>query len=284
MQQHIGSPPECLVKAGDIVKEGMLIGKSTGFICANIHSPVPGEVKEIKDIYLANGQSSKAVIVELSGEFDASGKKLSKQNWEDLSSKELLDKIISCGIVGLGGATFPTHVKFTIPRQKSVEFFVVNGVECEPYLTADYRLLLEKTSELLQGIRIVTRILKPKKVYIAIEANKPDAIEIMEKACGETDLPIEVVGLKVKYPQGDEKQVLKAVLDREVPSGGLPIDIGAVVSNVGTVYAIYEAVVFSKPLIERVVTVSGGAIRNPGNLKARIGTPIKDLIISLIDC
>ena len=278
LQQHIGSPPECLVQAGDAVKEGMLLAKGTGFISSNIHSPVPGEVKEIRDIFLANGMRSPAVVVELEGEFDALGKKQVKQEWQDLTGKELLGLITENGIVGLGGATFPSAVKLTIPKQKKVEAFVINGVECEPYLTADYRLMLEKTQEIVEGIRIIHKILKPEKVYFAIELNKPDAIEIVGNSLKELDFPAEVVPLQVKYPQGDEKQVLKAVLDREVPSGGLPMEIGAVVSNVGTVFAVYEAVVLRKPLIERIVTVSGKAIKNPANLKARIGTPIGSLI------
>jgi electron transport complex protein RnfC len=278
LQQHIGSPPECLVQVGDQVKEGMLLAKSTGFISSNIHSPVPGEVTEIRDVFLANGFRSPAVVVELAGEFDALGKKQAKREWTGMNGKELLDLIRENGIVGLGGATFPSAVKLTIPKQKKVEAFVINGVECEPYLTADYRLMLEKTEEILEGIRIVHKILKPDMVFFAIELNKPDAIEVMTKALSGLEFPAQVVPLKVKYPQGDEKQVLKAVLDREVPSGGLPMDIGAVVSNVGTIYAIYEAIVLQKPLIERVVTVSGKGVKKPANLKARIGTPIGSLI------
>ena len=278
LSQHIGSPSECVVTQGDEVREEMLIGKSTGFISANIHSPVPGIVKSIETILLPTGVSSQAVVIELQGEFNRIGKQHEKQTWDNLGKEELIQKIVDKGVVGLGGATFPSHVKYTVPRQKKAEYFVVNGVECEPYLTADYRLMLEKTSELFTGIRIIQKVLGVKKTLIGIEVNKPDAIEIMEQAAKESGLDIEVVPCKMKYPQGDEKQLLKAVLGREVPSGGLPLDIGAVVSNVGTVFAVYEAVVWNKPLIERVVTVSGGAIQRPGNLKVRIGTSVGTLI------
>ncbi len=276
--QHIGSPAECLVDKGDEVHEEMLLGKSTGFISANIHCPIPGVIKGIDDIILPSGARSKSITIEMQGEFNRLGKKRDSFDWRDSSKQELLDLIKERGIVGLGGATFPTHVKYTIPRQKRVEVFVVNGVECEPYLNSDYRLMLEKTKEILEGIRIVARILEPEKIYFGIEANKPEAIELAAQACAEENFDVEVVPLELKYPQGDEKQLLEAILGREVPSGGLPIDIGAVVSNVGTIYAIYEAMVQAKPLIERIVTVSGGAIKNPMNFKVRIGTPVRTLI------
>ena len=278
LSQQLGSPSECIVKPGDEVREGMLIGKSTGFISANIHSPVPGTVKEISDIYLANGMTSRAVVIEMEGEFDRLGKEESKTSWDNLSSKELIEIIDSSGIVGLGGATFPANVKFSLPKGKKAEYLVINGVECEPYLTADHRLMIEKSDQIIEGIKIIASIIKPEKLAIGIEANKPDAIEVMKEAALRADLSLDVVGLEVKYPQGDEKQLLKAITNREVPSGALPIEIGCVVSNVGTVHAIYEAVVLGKPLIERVVTVSGGAIKNPQNLKVRIGTPISSLI------
>lgn len=278
LSQHIGSPSECVVSAGDKVQEEMLIGKSTGFISTNIHSPVPGIVKSIESILLPTGVASQAVVIELQGEFNRIGKQHEKQNWDSFGKEQLIQKILEKGIVGMGGATFPSHVKYTVPRQKKAEYFVVNGVECEPYLTADYRLMLEKTAELFTGIRIIQKMLGVQKTYIGIELNKPDVIEIMEKAAGESGLDVEVVPCKMKYPQGDEKQLLKAILEKEVPSGGLPLDIGAVVSNVGTIFAVYEAVVWNKPLIERVVTVSGGAVANPANLKVRIGTSAGSLI------
>lgn len=278
LSQHLGKPADLAVEVGDEVREGMLLGKSSGFISAPVHSPVPGKVKEIKDVYLPNGIKTKAVVIEMEGEFDRSGKEQHRREWKHMSEKELLDIITENGIVGLGGATFPTNVKFSIPKGKKAELFVVNGVECEPYLTIDHRLMLEKTDELLEGVEIIDKILAPERMAIAIEENKPDAIQLMEEKIADRGLNIEVIPLKLKYPQGDEKLVLKAITGEEVPSGGLPIDIGAVVSNAGTVYSIFEAVVFSKPLIERFVTVSGGAIKDSANLKVRVGTPIGDLI------
>lgn len=278
MHQHMGKPAECIVQVGDLLKEGMLIGRSTGFFSANIYSPVPGTVTEIKEIYLPNGLKCQAVVVELAGEFDRSGKDEKKHEWEQLSGKELLDKISDMGIVGLGGATFPTHVKFSIKEGASVEYFVVNAVECEPFLTCDHRLMLEKTAEIMEGVRIVKKILNPDHVIIGIETNTPDAIEEMRRINEVKGLGFEIVPLKTQYPQGDEKQLLKATINREVPSGGLPLDIGAVVANVGSIFAIYEAVALNKPLVERVVTVTGSIIKNPSNLKAKIGTKIGELI------
>ncbi len=278
LSQHLGKPSDIAVEVGDEVREGMILGTSSGFISVPVHSPVPGTVKEIKDVYLPNGIKSRAIVIEMEGEFDRSGKEESTREWENLSSKELIDIIQENGIVGLGGATFPSHVKFSIPKGKKAEVFVVNGVECEPYLTIDHRLMLEKSDELIEGIKIIRKILEPERLAIGIEVNKPDAIRLMEEKAREHDIPLEVIPLELKYPQGDEKLLLKAVTGREVPSGALPIEIGAVVSNAGTVFSIYEAVVHQKPLIERLVTVSGGAIKNPANLKVRIGTSIGDLI------
>ncbi len=278
LSQHIGAPAECLVSVGDEVREGMMIGKPTSFVSVAIHSPVPGTVKEIKRIRLPNGVQTDAVCIELAGEFDRLGKSQETFEWESMSAKELLDQMAQMGIVGLGGATFPTHVKFSPPKGSKVEFFVLNGVECEPYLCADHRLMIEKTREIFEGLRIIRKILEPDRVLFAIEANKPDAIEVVSAYAREHAPDVEVLPLHVKYPQGDEKQVLKALTGREVPSGGLPIDIGAVVSNVGTVNAIYEAISLKKPLIERGLTVSGGAVKKPGNYKVRIGTPVSQLL------
>ncbi|MBN2439695.1 MAG: electron transport complex subunit RsxC [Spirochaetales bacterium] len=278
MHQHMGKPAECIVEKGDIIREEMLLGKATGFFSANIHSPIPGKVVDIKEIYLPSGMKSNAVIIELAGEFDRAGKSSSKKSWENLSPKELIDKISDMGIVGLGGATFPTHIKYTLKEGFRLEYFIINGVECEPYLTADHRLMLEKTEEILEGIQIVKKILGPENIIIGIEENKPDAIDTMQRLIADKKYDIEVVPLKTKYPQGDEKQLLQSIINREVPSGGLPLDIGSVVSNVGTIFAIYEAIVYEKPLIERIVTVSGSLVKNPGNFKVKIGTKISELI------
>jgi electron transport complex protein RnfC len=276
LNQHMGAPAECLVEAGETVREGMLIGKARGVFSANVHASIPGKVKEIRDIYLANGMPSKAVVVEFEGEFERSSG--APQQWQEKDPQELLELVREQGIVGMGGATFPTPIKFSIREGSSVETFVVNGVECEPFLTADHRLMLEKTGHVLEGIEIVRRILSPERVLIGVEENKPDAVEALQGEIARRSSEIEVVVLKTRYPQGDEKQLLKALIGREVPSGGLPLDIGAVVSNVGTVFAIYEAVALGKPLIERIVTVTGPVLENPANFKVRIGTPVGNLL------
>ena len=276
--QHLGSPAELAVDAGQTVREGMLIGRATGYVSSPVHSPIPGLVKEIGSIHLPNGVRSQTVVIELQGEFDRLGKPQERFDWETMEAKEILGLISEMGVVGLGGATFPTHVKLSIPRGTVIDTFIVDGVECEPYLTADHRIMLEKPDEIITGIRIVRKILGVERVFIGIEENKPDAIEVMSAAAAGSGLPVEVVPLHLKYPQGDEKQLIKALTGREVPSGGLPLNVGTVVNNVGTLIAIYEAVVFRKPLIERVLTVSGGAVANPMNLKVRIGTPIGQVI------
>ncbi len=278
LSQHIGAPAECLVKKGDTVEEGQLIGQSGGFVSANIHSPVPGEVKEIKNIYLPNGISTPAVVIEMQGEFSRLGKETPVNSWEEKSVEELTAKISEMGIVGQGGATFPTHVKLAVPKGKTCEVFIVNAVECEPYLTSDHRIMLEKGREVLEGVKIIQKILNPQRTVIGIEANKMDAVEHLGSLAEEAGLSVEVMPLAVKYPQGAEKNLIKAVTGREVPSGKLPLEVGVINANVGTCLSVYEAVVEDKPVIERVVTVSGGAIKEPSNLKARIGTSFKTLI------
>ncbi|MFP3958885.1 MAG: electron transport complex subunit RsxC [Spirochaetaceae bacterium] len=278
LSQHIGKPSEPQVEPGDQVREGQLVGKAPGFVSANIHAPIPGEVKELRNVYLPNGVSTRAVVIELSGEFDRLGKQQEPKEWRNLDRKTLISAIQENGIVGMGGATFPTHVKYSIPQGKTCDWMILNGVECEPYLTADHRLMLEYTDQVLEGLEIAARVLEADHVAIGIEENKPDAIHRMKRRVKERGLEFDVVVLTTKYPQGGEKQLIKAVTGREVPSGGLPIDVGCMVSNAGTLNAVYEAVALDKPLMERVVTVTGGAVRNPGNLKARIGTTFGDLI------
>ena len=278
LSQHIGAPCECLVKKGDMVEEEQLIGKSGGFVSANIHSPVPGEVKEIKKIFLPNGIAVDAVVIEMQGEFKRLGKESPSVDWSGMDNEQIIARIAEMGIVGQGGATFPTHVKLTLPKGKSCETFIVNAVECEPYLTADHRIMLEKGNEILEGIRIIQKILSPLKTVVGIESNKMDAVEHLQNLCSEKGLDIEIMPLAVKYPQGAEKNLIKAVTGREVPSGKLPLEVGVINANVGTCLSIYEAVVLKKPVVERVVTVSGGAIKNPSNLKARVGTSFRTLI------
>lgn len=276
MSQHLGAPATLLKAVGDHVSMGEMIGQASSFISANVHSPVDGTVTAIKKVTMANSVTCDAVVIkpdEVQNDVFTE-----RHDYSSLSKEELLAQIKEKGIVGLGGATFPAHVKMTISPGKSVENLVINGVECEPYLTADHRLMLEKPYEVLEGIMICRQILEPKNTIIGIEANKMDAVETLRKAIAEKGYPIQVMPLKMKYPQGDEKQLLKAVIDKEIPSGKLPIAIGAVVSNVGTVNAVYEAVALGKPLYERVVTVTGGGIKNPGNYLVKVGTKVGDLV------
>lgn len=279
MAQHLGAPAEAVVAAGDEVTEGMLIGKPAGFISAAVHSPVDGTVKEIKEIFLVNGMKSKAVVIEKKEGFQSSVKQKTDE-WKSKTPEELNEVVKELGVVGLGGATFPANVKYAVPKGAKAEYLIINAVECEPYLSADHRVMLEKTSEILEGIRIIQKIVNPEKIAIGIEINKPDAIEKIREQAAAEKFDLDVVPLKMKYPQGDEKQLIKAVTGREVPSGALPIEVGCVVSNVGTVNAVYEAVALNKPLYERVVSVSGLGVNNPGNILARVGTPIRQLIDS----
>jgi electron transport complex protein RnfC len=278
LSQHIGAPCECLVKKGDLVEEEQIIGKSGGFVSANIHSPVPGEVIEIKQIFLPNGMAVEAVVIEVKGEFKRLGKESLLHDWRVMTNEEISSKIAEMGIVGQGGATFPTHVKLTLPKGKSCETFIINAVECEPYLTSDHRVMLEKGSEVLEGIQIMQRLLSPLNTIIGIESNKMDAVTLLQSLIAEKGLDIEVIPLEVKYPQGAEKNLIKALTGNEVPSGKLPLEVGVINANVGTCLSVYEALVLNKPVIERIVTVSGGAIKNPSNLKARVGTSFRSLI------
>ncbi|MDC7224135.1 MAG: electron transport complex subunit RsxC, partial [Spirochaetales bacterium] len=278
LSQHIGAPAECLVQPGDTVQEEDMIGKAAGFVSANIHSSVPGTVKEIREIFLPNGMKSQAVAIELSGEFSRLGKESQKDDWKTMDNDAIRRRISDNGIVGMGGATFPTHVKMSLPEGKVCEYFIINAVECEPFLTSDHKLMLTQADEILEGIEIVRKLLNPEKVIIGIEANKMDAARLLEEHIAQKGYKVEVAPLKVKYPQGAEKSLIKAITGREVPSGKLPLEVGVINANVGTCFAIYEAVVYDKPLVERLVTVSGSAVKNPGVFKVRVGTPIRELI------
>ncbi|MFV0521266.1 MAG: electron transport complex subunit RsxC [Mangrovibacterium sp.] len=277
--QHIGAPAQALVKKGDEVKVGQLIAKSGGFVSANIHSSVSGKVTKVDLALDASGYNKRGVFITVEG--DEWEESINRDEILDteikLDAKTIVDKIAEAGIVGLGGATFPTHVKLMPPPGKKAEMLILNGVECEPYLTADHRLMLEKAAEILVGIRIMMKAIDVNKAYIGIENNKKDAIAHLQKLTA-SDNEIVVVPLKVQYPQGGEKQLINAVTGREVPSGALPIEVGAVVSNVGTAFAVYEAVQKNKPLVERVVTVTGKSLTNPSNFLVRIGTNVQELI------
>ncbi len=277
--QHIGAPASPVVNKGDVVKVGQLLAQASGFVSANIHSPFSGSIAKIDEAIDITGFSRPAIFINVEGDewldtIDRTDTLIGECN---LSSVEITTKVKEAGIVGLGGATFPSHIKLSIPPGKTVQVLLINGVECEPYLTADHRLMLEKGDEILIGTQLLMRALGVTKAFIGIENNKPDALLLLKTLA--TKYPgIEIVPLKVKYPQGGEKQLIKAVLNREVPSGMLPVDVGAVVHNVGTAFAVYEAVQKNKPLIERVVTVTGKSIKNPSNIRVRIGTPAIQLV------
>lgn len=279
LSQHIGAPAEAMVAKGDRVKTGQLIAKSAGFVSANIHSTVSGIVESLEPVMDSSGYKRPAITINVEGDdWEPSVDRSPDLKKEiTLSAQDIIKKIAEAGIVGLGGATFPTHVKLSVPAGKKAEMLVINGVECEPFLTSDHRLMLEKGHELMIGIQILMKALNVPKAMVGIEANKPDAVSHLQ-SLAKSYSGIEVQPLKVKYPQGGEKQLIKALTGREVPSGGLPIDIGAVVHNVGTALAVYEAVQKNKPLVERIVTVTGKNLAHPSNFLVRIGTPVSALI------
>jgi H+/Na+-translocating ferredoxin:NAD+ oxidoreductase subunit C len=276
LSQHAGAPCKPLVSIGQEVKKGEMIGEPGGFVSAPVHSSVSGKVIAIGEFQNAMGRMVNSVVIENDMKDEWTALKDSP-DYMSLSADELKEKIKAAGIVGLGGAAFPTAVKLSPPKEKPIDAVVINGAECEPYLTADYRLMLEKPKEIVEGLKILMKVLNVQKGLIGIEDNKPDAVAKMkEAAAGEAG--IQVLSLEVKYPQGAEKMLIKAVLGREVPSRGLPMDVGVVVQNVGTALSIYEAARFGKPLIERVVTVTGEGIREPKNLMSRVGTKISELV------
>ena len=272
LSQHIGAPAAACVKKGDAVRVGQVIGTAAGFVSSNIHAPVSGTVVAVDATPDTGGIRRPSISIRAEGDvwIDTIDRSDRLVKTCDLSKEE------AC-LVGMGGATFPTHVKLAVPAGKTAEMLIINGVECEPFLTADHRLMLEKGAEILVGVDILAKALGTQKAYIGIENNKPDAIERLTQLAVEYP-HIEIVPLRVRYPQGGEKQLIEAITGREVPSGGLPIDVGAVVQNVGTAFAVYEAVQKNKPLIERIVTVTGRCLARPSNLRVRIGTPIASLI------
>jgi electron transport complex protein RnfC len=279
LAHYIGAPSEAIVKKGDLVKAGQLIGKANGFISANVHSSVSGKVNKI-DVQLdASGYKRPSVFIDVDGDEWLENIDRSSTIIREclLPKEEILKKIQDAGIVGLGGATFPAHVKLSPPPGKKADVLIINAVECEPYLTCDHQLMLEKGEEIIVGITIIMKVLDVKRAVIGIENNKPDAIAHLSKIASQYK-GIEVVALKVQYPQGGEKQLIDAVIGRQVPSGALPIEVGAVVQNVGTTFAIYEAVQKNKPLIERVMTVTGKSATQPANYRVRIGTLLSEVV------
>ena len=283
MCQHIGAPAKPVVKRGDVVKVGTLLGEAGGFVSAPIYSSVSGKVTKVDVALDASGTRRPAVYVDVDGDeweesIDRTPDLVKLSDRPNLDSKTIIEKIKNAGIVGMGGATFPCHVKLSPPPGCKAECVIINAVECEPYLTADHRLMLEHPDEILVGVDLIMKAVDVTKGYIGIENNKPDAIALMkEKAQAYPN--IEVVPLKVKYPQGGEKQLIDAVVNRQVPAPpAIPINVGAIVQNVGTAFAIYQAVMKNKPLIDRVITVTGKSVKQPSNLLARLGTPFQQLI------
>lgn len=276
MSQHIGAPAECLVKKGDRVLVGQKIGQANGFISANIHSSVSGTIKDVKQVSTAGGGKSLAVIVENDGQYEEIDMPKPK-DYKEMTKEEIVALVKEAGVVGMGGATFPTNVKLAPPPDKKIDAIILNGAECEPYLTCDHRLMLEETNMIVEGLRIILHMFPEAKGYIGIEDNKKNAIEAMREAT--KDIPnIEVKALKTKYPQGAEKQLIYAVTKREVPSGKLPADAGCIVQNVNTVREVYNAVVNGRPTTSRVVTVTGEAVAEPKNVRIRLGMSYRELV------
>ncbi len=279
LSHYIGSPSEAVVKKGDMVKVGQLIGKANGFISANVHSSVSGKVAKI-DVQLdASGYKRPAVFIDVEGDewLETIDRSLEIKQECNLTKEEIVNKIKEAGIVGLGGATFPAHVKLSPPPGKKAELLIINAVECESYLTCDHQLMLEKGEEILVGVSILMKALDVNRAVVGIENNKKDAIAHLT-GLAKSYKGIEIAPLKVRYPQGGEKQLIDAIIRRQVPSGKIPIEVGAVVQNVGTTFAVYEAVQKNKPMIERVLTVTGKNAPNPGNYLVRLGVYLSTVV------
>lgn len=279
VNQHLGAPSKLLVEKGQKVKVGELLAKAEAFICANLHSPYSGTISKIDFAIDISGYKKQAIFIDVERDEWLEDIDRTKDIIREikLDSKQIIEKIKEKGIVGLGGAAFPTHVKYMIPEGKKAEFLIINAVECEPYLTSDYRAMLEHTEEAFVGIEIMKRALNVEKAFIGIEDNKPEAIKLMTEFSKKYK-NTEVVPLKTKYPQGAEKQLIFAITKREVPSGKLPIEVGCVVNNLGTSIAIYQAVQKNKPLIDNIMTLTGKNVKAQKNLLVRVGTPLNSII------
>jgi electron transport complex protein RnfC len=288
LSQHIGAPAKPVVQKGDRVKVGTMIAEAGGFVSAPIFSSVSGTVAKIDTAIDATGYRKPAIYITVNGDewepkIDRSDKLETVESHLELTPEEIVNRIKNAGVVGMGGACFPTFIKLTPPPTAKAECVIINAVECEPYITADFRLMMEKADEILIGLELLMMGAKVTTGYIGIETNKMPAIELLTKKCAEkfngSKYHVEVVPLKQRYPQGGEKQLVDAVIQRQVPAPpAIPVNVGAIVQNVGTAYAVYEAVMKHKPLFERYTTVTGKKIKNPGNFLVRMGTPMKDLI------
>ena len=279
MNQHLGAPATPVVQKGDKVKVGQLIGEAQAFMCANVHSPVSGTVLKVEPCKDAFGLAKPAVYINVEGDewMETIDRTPDIKRECTLEPKEIVAKLKEMGIVGLGGATFPAHIKYSVPEGKKAEYLIINAAECEPYLTSDYRVMMEHAEEVCIGVSILRKALGVPNAYIGIESNKPLAIAKMQEMARQFE-GIVIVPLKVKYPQGAEKQLINAVTGRKVPSGKLPIDVGCVVSNLGTSFSVYEAIQKNKPLIENILTVTGKKLPSQHNYIVRIGTTYNDII------
>ena len=288
LSQHIGAPAVPVVQKGDKVKVGTMIADAGGFVSAPIYSSVSGTVLKIDTAIDATGYRKPAIIINVEGDeweetIDRSDKLETVKAHPELTPEEIINRVKTAGITGMGGAGFPTFIKLTPPPTAKAECVIINAVECEPYITADYRLMMEKSDEILVGLELLMMAAKVTTGYIGIETNKPKAIDLLTKKCAEafsaSEYTVEVVPLKQRYPQGGEKQLVDAVINRQVPAPpAIPVNVGAIVQNVGTAYAVYEAVMKRKPLFERYTTVTGKRLQRPGNVLVRMGTPMQDLI------
>ncbi|MDP2689955.1 MAG: electron transport complex subunit RsxC [Deltaproteobacteria bacterium] len=277
LRQHAGAPCEPLVKKGDTVEEGQKIADVKAFVSAPIHASISGKIKDIDLAPHPGGMRTLAVAIEGDGnrkEWKLDG---SEADPSSFAPEALRDAIRDAGIVGMGGAAFPTSVKLSPPKGRTIDAVILNGCECEPFLTADHRIMAEEPKKAVWGLRALMRATGAAKGYIGIEENKPDAIEALRAAIGSSP-DVGIIVLEAKYPQGAEKMLIQAALGRKVPPGKLPLDVGVVVNNVGTAVAVYEAINFKKPLIERVVTVSGNGVKEPGNLRVRVGTSFEEVL------
>ena len=283
LSQHIGAPAKPVVEKGDKVKVGTLIAEAGGYVSAPIYSSVSGTVLKIDNAIDATGYRKPAIIINVEGDeweesIDRSEKLETLAAHPELTPEEIVERVKRAGVTGMGGAGFPTFVKLCPPPTAKAECIIINGVECEPYITADYRLMMEHADEILVGLELLMKAAKVEKGYIGIEENKPEAIQLLEEKTA-NDSRIEVVPLKTKYPQGGEKQLVDAVIQRQVPAPpAIPVNVGAIVQNVGTTFAVYQAVMKNKPLFERYTTVTGKQLANPGNFLVRMGTPMIHLI------
>lgn len=277
LRQHIGALLDATVRVGDVVKKGQVIGRSDAFVSAPVHASVSGKVTGIEAYYHPSGVKTPAVIIENDFQEEWHTEIKPVGDYKNLSPQEIVEAVKNAGIVGMGGATFPTHVKLSPPPDKEVKYLIVNGAECEPYLTSDYRAMLEYPEEIIYGLKALMKIFSLDVGYIGIEDNKPEGIEKLRQTLyGDTS--VKVVELKAKYPQGSEKHLIKAITKKEVPSGKLPVDVGAIVVNIDTAVSVARVLKTGQPLIERIVTVTGDGVNNPCNLRVRVGTPFSKVI------